>query len=212
MTLWLISTRAVHIGACLLFFGIFAFDRFTASAFSTRQSEIAEYWKTRLRTISWILLPVILVSGIAWFLLTAMTMSGQPLQMDILKVVWAQTQFGAVWTIRLVFLFVAVVLAWFLGSPPAVRGFAVWVQTLAGGCLLGSLAWAGHGQESSGWHLLADVLHLLAAGIWPAGLLPLFLLLRCARISCSALMKPWPERTKTGSVVFKKSRISWPDL
>ena len=181
MTSWLILTRAVHMGACLLFFGMFVFDRFTASILATRQSEIAEYWKYRVRIISWVLLPVILASGIAWFALTAMTMSGQPLQIDILKIVWAQTQFGAVWKIRLVFLLAAVVLSWFLRSPPDVRGFAAWIEMVAGGCLLGSLAWAGHGQESSRWHLLADVLHLLAAGVWPAGLVPLFLLLRRAR-------------------------------
>ncbi|HTV39437.1 MAG TPA: CopD family protein [Candidatus Sulfotelmatobacter sp.] len=157
------------------------FDRFTASAFAGRQTEIAEYWKTCLRVISWVLLPIILASGVAWFVVVAMTMSGQPLQIDILKIVWTQTQFGTVSKIRLVFLLAAAVLSWFLRSPPAVREFAAWVQTVAAGCLLGSLAWAGHGQETSRWHLLADVLHLLAAGIWPAGLAPLFLLLRRAR-------------------------------
>jgi copper resistance protein D len=181
MTFWLILTRAVHIGACMLFFGIFVFDRYMAPIFATGRSEIAEYWKTCLRVISLVLLPVILASGIAWFALTAMTMSGQPLQVDILKIVWAQTQFGTVWKIRLAFLLAVAVLTWFLRSPPAVQEFAARVQTVANGCLLGSLAWAGHGQESSGWHLLADVLHLLAAGIWPAGLLPLFLLLRRTR-------------------------------
>ena len=180
MTFWLILSRAVHIGACMLFFGIFVFDRYMAPIFATGRSEIAEYWKTCLRVISWVLLPLILVSGIAWFVLTAMTMSGQPLQVDILKIVWAQTQFGTVWKIRFVFLLAVAVLTWFLRSPPTVQKFAARAQTVANGCLLGSLAWAGHGQESSRWHLLADVLHLLAAGIWPAGLLPLFLLLRRA--------------------------------
>jgi putative copper resistance protein D len=52
---------------------------------------------------------------------------------------------------------------------------------LVNGGLLGSLAWAGHGQESSPWHLVADILHLVAAGFWPGGLLPLFLLLRTSR-------------------------------
>lgn len=180
MTFWLILTRAVHIGACMLFFGIFVFDRFTASALADRQTEISGYWKTCLRVISWVLLPVILASGIAWFALTAMTMSGQPLQVDILKVVWAQTQFGTVWKIRLVFFLAVAMLTWFLRSPQAGQD-STWVQLVANGCLLGSLAWAGHGQESSRWHLSADVLHLLATGIWPAGLLPLFLLLRRTR-------------------------------
>jgi putative copper resistance protein D len=181
MTVWLILTRAVHIGACLLFFGVFMFDRVTSSGLAGRDTKIGEYWKTRLRIISWVLPPVILVSGMAWFALVAMTMSGQPLEMDILKIVWGQTQFGAVSKIRLIFLIAAAVLSCFQRSVPEVRSFAAWVQTLATGCLLGSLAWAGHGQEGPCWHLLADVIHLLAAGVWPAGLLPLLFLLRSAR-------------------------------
>jgi putative copper resistance protein D len=173
----LIITRAVHFGSCLLFFGIFAFDRFTAPAFAQRQSEIVRYWETRRRLFSWMLLPVIFVSGMAWFALMAMQMSGQPLQMQILEIVLAQTQFGTVWEIRLVLFLVAA--GCFMKSPP--QKIASWFQFVVDGCLLGSLAWAGHGQEGSDWHLCADVLHLLAAGIWPAGLLPLFLLLRKSR-------------------------------
>jgi copper resistance protein D len=188
---WLILTRAVHFGACLLFFGAFVFDRYTAACLDGQQSGIAEYWKTRLRVISWILLPVIFASGIAWFALVAMTMSGRPLQAEILKIVWMQTQFGSVAKIRLVFMSAAVVLACFQKSSFPVRRFAACVQTLAAGCLLGSLAWAGHGQEDSRWHLLADVMHLLAAGVWPAGLLPLLLLLRTARRI--ARPQDWPS-------------------
>jgi copper resistance protein D len=183
MTVWLILARAVHIGACLLFFGAFVFDRVTASGLAGGQSELGEYWNRRLRIISWVLLPVILVSGIAWFALVAMTMSGQPLNASVLKIVWAQTQFGVVSKIRLIFLVTAAILSCFQRSAPDVRQFAAWVQTLATGCLLGSLAWAGHGQEGPRWHLLADAVHLLAAGVWPAGLLPLLLVLHGARRS-----------------------------
>jgi copper resistance protein D len=95
-----------------------------------------------------------------------------------------------VWKIRLTFLIVTAVLSCFQKSAAQVRDFANWVQFLAIGCLLGSLAWAGHGQEGTRWHLLADVAHLLAAGVWPAGLLPLLLLLRNARKV--AQPKEWP--------------------
>jgi putative copper export protein len=146
MTTWLILTRAIHIGSCLLFFGLFAFERFIAPTFLRQQSEMARYWETRLRLFGFILLPIILVSWAAWFALVAMTMSGQPLQMDILKIVWSQTQFGTVWKIRLVFLLAAATLSFFLKPLAPFRPFAVWVQVIASGCLLGSLAWAGHGQ------------------------------------------------------------------
>jgi len=184
MTTWLILSRAIHIGACLLFFGILAFDRFIASAKAQRTSEMTDYWQARVRSIGLILLPLILISGAAWFVLVAMAMSGQSLQMDVLKTVWEQTLFGAVWKIRLLFFLIAIVataLSSFIKSKNLQIKFLLWFQLTLNGCLLGSLAWAGHGQESSPWHLFADVLHLLGAGFWPAGLLPLFLLLRKSR-------------------------------
>ncbi|HXB58849.1 MAG TPA: CopD family protein [Candidatus Acidoferrales bacterium] len=184
MTTWLIITRAIHFGACLLFFGLFAFHLFIAQILTPRQPELAGYWKTRLRVFSFILLPVILLSGAAWFALVAMTMSGQPLQMDVLKMVWTQTQFGTVWEIRLAFFLVATIAiasSCFPRQEGPFQKFTTWLQLAVNGCLLGSLAWAGHGQESSPWHLFADVLHLLAAGVWPSSLLPLFLLLQKSR-------------------------------
>jgi copper resistance protein D len=184
MMTWFIITRIAHIGACLLLFGIFAFDRFVAAALAQRSREMTDYWQTRLRSIELILLPLIFVSGAAWLALVAMTMSEQSLQMDILKTVWAQTQFGTVWKIRLLFLFIATITAIspsLIKSRGIVKSPLAWLQLATSGCLLGSLAWAGHGQESLRWHLFADVLHLLGAGFWPAGLLPLFLLLKKSR-------------------------------
>lgn len=184
-TTWLVLARAVHIGACLLFFGLFAFDRFVASSISSGgKSEIAAFWKSRLKIFSLFLLPIILLSGIAWFALVATNMSGQPLQIGILKTVWTQTQFGTVWKIRSIFWFVAAsvaILFYFSKPQTASQRFFIWLQLFFNGALLGSLAWAGHGQETSPWHLCADVLHLLVAGFWPAGLLPFALLLRRLR-------------------------------
>src|SRR5271156_3817506 len=107
-TTWFILARAVHIGACLLFFGIFAFDRFVATAIpSNEKTAIGNYWHTQIRFFNLMLLPVILLSGLAWFALVAMNMSGRPLQAEILKTVWTQTQFGTVWKLRLIFWFAA---------------------------------------------------------------------------------------------------------
>lgn len=184
-TTWLIVARAVHIGACLLFFGIFAFDRFVATAITSNdKAEIGNFWQTRIRLFNLILLPIILLSGIAWFALVAMNMSGQPLQTEILKTVWTQTQFGTVWKLRLIFWLAAAttgILFYFSKSQTAFQRFLIWLQLIFSGALLGSLAWAGHGQETSIWHLVADILHLLVAGFWPAGLLPFALLLRKLR-------------------------------
>lgn len=177
-----ILTRTVHFGACLLFFGVFVFDRFmAASIFGGEKTEAANYWKSRVRLFSLVLLPIIFISGIAWFVLVAMAMSGQPPQLEILKTVWMQTQFGTVWKIRFItWIATTVTVAFFLfsKSQSPFRKDLVWLQLFFGGVLLGSLAWAGHGEEDSRWHLVADILHLLVAGLWPTGLLPFAILLR----------------------------------
>jgi putative copper resistance protein D len=184
-TTWFILTRAVHIGACLLFFGIFAFDRFVATAVSASgKPAIGDYWQTRIRFFNLVLLPIILLSGLAWFALAARNMSGQPLQIEILKTVWTRTQFGTVWKIRLFFWLAAAIAAalfYFSKSQTAFQKLFPWLQFLLSGALLGGLAWAGHGREISTWHLFADILHLLVAGLWPTGLLPFILFLRKAR-------------------------------
>jgi copper resistance protein D len=209
-TQWLIMTRAIHFGACLLLFGVFAFDRFVAaSAVSRGPSEAAGYWSSLVDLFRWIALPVILLSGMIWFVLVAATMSDLPmtqvLQPKILKMVWSQTVFGMVWQFRLVCWFVSVTLA-VVGSllrlRPVFRAKLTWIELLFSGGLLGSLAWAGHGQEGqpAGLHLLADILHLLVAGIWPAGLLPFFLLLRQLRQT--------PESTRWQSIALLVSRFS----
>jgi copper resistance protein D len=184
-TTWLILARAVHIGACLLFFGIFAFDWFVVTAIPANgKIEFGDYQLKRIRFFNLILLPIILLSGLAWFALVAMTMSGQPLQLEILKTVWNQTQFGTVWKLRLIFWLASALTATFFcfsRQLTSLQNNLIRLQLLLGGLLLGSLAWAGHGQEDSIWHLLADILHLLVAGLWPTGLLPLALLLKRLR-------------------------------
>jgi copper resistance protein D len=63
------------------------------------------------------------------------------------------------------------------------RGSWRWIAgAVPAAALAGSLAWLGHaGAGEDGQRTLmlgADVAHLLAAGLWPAGLLPFALLLR----------------------------------
>jgi copper resistance protein D len=193
MTDWFVLIRAIHFGACLLFFGVFAFDRFVAVSVASREPfETGSYWKSLASLFRLITLPVIVLSGISWFVSVAATMSGLPitqaLRIDVLRTVWSQTQFGTVWQFRLLLWLVCIILAvvGFLSrSRHLFRAKLIWVELLFSGCLLASLAWAGHGQEGqpAGLHLFADVLHLLVAGIWPAGLLPFSLLLQKLRHS-----------------------------
>lgn len=185
ITTWLILARAVHLGACLLFFGMFAFDRLVATAVATDTcAATTGYRWLKSGPFILLLLAVILFSGILWLACVSVTMSGQPLGLGIIKTVWSQTQFGTVWQVRsCVWLAAAIIAVLFcsLKRLAAVRSALIWLQLLQSGALLGSLAWAGHGSETSGWHLCADVLHLLVAGLWPVGLLPFILLLQNLR-------------------------------
>ncbi|HUA68062.1 MAG TPA: CopD family protein [Candidatus Saccharimonadales bacterium] len=193
-TTCLVATRAIHFGACLLYFGVFAFDRLVAASISdNNETEAAVFWQSRVRCFNLILPPVILLSGISWYALVATTMSGLPfrqaIQPEILETVWSQTLFGTVWKLRLCFWIVtaiAAVFLWFCKAKNSVRKILIWMQLFLAALLLGSLAWAGHGQEDSHWHLLADIMHLLVAGLWPTGLLPLVLVLRQLRRSSEA--------------------------
>jgi putative copper resistance protein D len=181
-TTWFVLARAVHFSACLLLFGIFAFDRFVAVAAVAKSAAAARAWEGYVRWFSLLTVPVILASGAAWFALVAITMSGQALSTDLARLVWTQTQFGTVCHWRLLFWLLAAIGAGglaFCRPGTARRKICLWLELFFAGLLLGSLAWAGHGQEGpgAGWHLLADVTHLLAAGLWPTGLLPFALLL-----------------------------------
>src|SRR5690242_1710685 len=102
------AARAIHFGACLLWFGVLAFDRLVAvSPEFHGQTEIGGWWRLRLRWFSGIALALILVSGVAWFALVTANMSGlslaQSFQPQVWKKVWSETLFGTVWKIRLVF-------------------------------------------------------------------------------------------------------------
>jgi putative copper resistance protein D len=183
----LIGARAVHFAATILAAGVVFFAVFLAAPALPKSDltrGIAAFW-TWLTAIAWISLALSIVSGAIWLVLTAQSMSGQPLP-DVLSqgVIWtvlARTEFGNDWLLRLV---VAVLLAGTLHAvltahrkPPRVAAAAAVVLAAV---LVGSLAWAGHAIGASGIegviHPGADVLHLIAAAAW-VGTLPLLALL-----------------------------------
>jgi putative copper resistance protein D len=125
--------------------------------------------------------------GAAIFMLLAESaeMSGDAASAFKFDVVWSVlsgTYFGAVWSMRIVLLAMMGVLAVAL---PERRGSWM-VLALAGALTAASLAWLGHGREGEGWlgtaHLVADILHVLAASIWIGALVALLYLLRRAAL------------------------------
>jgi putative copper resistance protein D len=123
-------------------------------------------------------LAALLLSGIALALLAA-AMAGAPawpVDREAIGVLLTGTATGTAWEARMGALGLASVVALIAAG----RAVPLGLIAIAGGIALATLAWTGHGAMDEGvrgWvHLLADILHLLAAGAWVGALLGLTLL------------------------------------
>jgi putative copper resistance protein D len=184
-----IATRAVHFASTVVIAGIFIFLAFVETPALGKNRDRtwpgAAAFHSRLLGIAWLSLAFSIVSGAAWLLLLATNITGSSLTQVIsdgtAQTLLTRTQFGHTWEARVVLIvLLAAALLRFnrkAGCRPA-EGFVA--AALAMG-FVGSLAWSGHGGATPGlWgeaHVTADVLHLIAAGAWIGGLVPLRLLL-----------------------------------
>jgi putative copper resistance protein D len=192
----LIAVRAVHVAASVAAAGALLFQLWVAAPALRSVGSVP--WRARLdrqlNAIAWSSLAVVLVSAVAWLLLVAAEVSGQPLG-EVLgggaaTTLLASTRFGHVWLARIA---IALALGVYLlrarpDTPPlSLRGCAAAVLAAA---LLGALALAGHGGATPGAagvvHLIADMAHAIAACVWVGGLLPLALFLAAARRAADA--------------------------
>jgi len=129
-----------------------------------------------------------LLSGLLWFVFSVANMSGTLADVGDHEVLWTvlnETTFGGVWMARML-------LAVLILGVTAVRSFWMGiagrdlVTAFLAAVLLASLAGTGHAQIEEGWtrivHIASDGAHLLAAGAWLGGLVPLgFILLDYSR-------------------------------
>jgi putative copper resistance protein D len=184
----LIYERAIHFAATIMAAGTVFFVAFVAEPAlrkATSEVQLARAIFTRLRWIALLSLAFAVVSGAAWLVFTAASMSGQSVadvySQDVLWTVLSQTDFGNDWLVRFVlacaFTGVCIPFLSAQGSKSAwLRGAAV----ILAAAFAGSLAWAGHaigGQGIEGVvHPIADILHLIAAAAWVGALVPLALL------------------------------------
>ncbi len=186
----LIAVRDIHFVSSVIVAGIVFFDLFVASPIlrigDLRPGAAVAAFRNRAAQVLWIGLAMSIISALAWLGLLSARIAGKPFDEVIadgtIWIVLSRTQFGFAWEMRLMF---GLALAVCLRLPrTANKGAPVW-QELAAALLatayLGSLAFAGHGEEGLGFerniHLAADFLHLIAAGLWLGGLIPLALML-----------------------------------
>jgi putative copper resistance protein D len=186
----LIAVRDIHFVSSVIAAGIVFFDIFVASptlrTADLRRGTAAAIFRSHAATILWIGLVLSVVSGFAWLCLLSARIAGKPIGEVIADgTVWtvlSRTQFGFAWELRFLFAVMLAVSLWLRSARNASP--SIWQRfpaALLAGAFLGSLAFAGHGQEGLGFerniHLAADFLHLIAAGLWLGGLIPLALLL-----------------------------------
>lgn len=143
--------------------------------------------RARLKAIAAINLAVAFVSGGVWLILQAAAMSGLSLADALAEnAPWTaltETRFGHVCALRTLF---AILLALSLVASTSVRPGGTGLAAVAlATVFIAALAWTGHAGAASGGtadlHLAADTLHLIAAGAWIGGLLPLALTLASAQ-------------------------------
>lgn len=187
LSLPLFAARVVHFASTVLIAGTVVFLVFIeTSAISERgnRTTLASF-HDRLLVIVWVSLAISIVSGAAWLLFLVAKVTGSSLAQAIsdgtARTFLTSTQFGHTWEVRLVFAALLVVaLLRFKRSAGWTPVEGLIAAALAMG-FAGALAWSGHGGATPGLrgdiHVAADALHLVAAGAWIGGLLPLTLLL-----------------------------------
>jgi copper resistance protein D len=172
----LILVRSVHFAATVLAVGTVGFLALVAEPADTKVQAGFAALRRQLNLLIWLALAVAILSGAAWLVLLASDILGAPL-VDIYLhggawPVLFDTRFGLVWCARLALaLLLALLILW-----PSTRGF----QLAAALALIASPALVGHAGATPGtagnFHLISDMVHLLAAGAWLGGL-PAFALL-----------------------------------
>jgi len=182
---WLIVIRAAHLAATALTAGVLAFLVVVAQPALRGAATLEAACAVRCRQLAWLALAATLLSGLAWVAVEIMAMTERSLsdamQDGLVSIVLTRTTFGLVADLRLgLALLLAAALA-FASATAASRAIALG----SAAALLASLAWSGHAAGTVGpkgpLHLAADALHLLAAGAWIGGLVPLALVLASAR-------------------------------
>ena len=160
--------RGVHVAALVSLFGTLLF----AAAALPAGSHTAQM-RGLLRRLTLVSALAGLIAGIAWLMVQTAAIAGADsvaMTLHAVPTVALQTQFGHWLLLRLVLLIAVLPLLWRGGIaiPIVLAGAALAVQPMLGhpGAIGGSV----------GTQLIAsEALHLLAAGAWLGGLLPLFL-------------------------------------
>jgi putative copper resistance protein D len=192
MNMLFVTARVVHYASAMLLFGELVFAiAILRPVWRYPRPGVAGAVSGRFIAVTrWSVIASI-ASAAAWFVAQAAVMSDMPVLQAInpetLGLVLDSTVFGRIWTLRagLVVALWALLLAMRRSTLDARRSRLAIAAALVAAAYLGAMAWAGHagaGQGTDGrLQILADVVHLLAAGAWLGALPALVILLGRAR-------------------------------
>jgi len=169
----LILSRLLHYAAVTTLAGVSFFPLY---AYADAEPTTLFRWRRDVLLAAAIVAPL---SGVLWFVFSVANMNGTLVGVADREVLWTvlhDTDFGRVWTVRLVLSIIMVGLFW----NRVVSKFGPRRDLIApvlAAVLLTSLAGVGHSQIEEGVegiiHAVSDAAHLLAAGAWLGGLVPL---------------------------------------
>jgi copper resistance protein D len=191
----LILMRWIHFVAAAALVGVLSFRLFVGDP-AFREAARAGYGVDhstltgRFTRLAVAALCLTFLSGMLWLLLQGSVMSGRPiswvLHNGVMSRVVLRTQAGHDWLGRTGLLaLLAIVLVLMRKGLRGRSRIPIVIALVLAAAELSALVWAGHAGAARGARgaveAMADAVHLLAAGIWLGGLLPLALFLAAAR-------------------------------
>jgi putative copper resistance protein D len=179
----LVCSRFIHFACAIILFGG-AFFGLYSSLSGDRSERLARPLSAVLRAAAL----YALLSGVALFLFTVGNMSGAlagAFDREALWLVLWDTSFGRIWATRVVLMLLIAAMVWLRGASILSHRSITLLAVLAA-VFVASLAGIGHTQVHEGvpkiFHVTADAVHLLAAGAWLGGLLPLSMVVVSSRM------------------------------
>jgi putative copper resistance protein D len=178
-------SRFSHYLALLFIFGRALFPLYAFSGEERRVDPDSSRWNGKALFAACL---VALASGAGWLIFASAIMTGSlsdALNAEMMRMILSETGFGIVWSVHLGLIVALVVL---VRARQPLQCQPILVALLSAVCLA-SLAGVGHTQTQDGvdrlMHTAADGAHLLAAGAWLGGLVPLLsILTRHSRLVC----------------------------
>jgi putative copper export protein/mono/diheme cytochrome c family protein/peroxiredoxin len=185
---WLeVSVRFIHLASLLLLVGIFGFDLLVArpackTAGAEASRDFPSFVKAQIRIARASLLLAIGTAVLGLFIkvITATGLSfSESFHLGIIIDVLTATRFGIIWLFRMA-LFGLLAFVIFGGLSAWFKSDSAWLRTaefVLSATVLMAMALASHSSAAEGLTLFIQLamngLHLLAAGVWLGGLIPL---------------------------------------